>query len=151
MKVLGRFFASNDKGLIIAAFCAVLIAWFLIRVLGFRYIVQRLGNLGAESALDLPEEQAQFALNVGKITEKIAQRLNLPQPCFPTALAAIWLTSRCQIPTTLYLGAYKQETQLFAHAWLRCGKVIITGQAGHQAFTVLATFAIANVQASDSA
>jgi hypothetical protein len=44
--------------------------------------------------------------------------------------------------STLYLGLAKdRETQLQAHAWLRCGERILTGQRGMAGFTVISTFA----------
>jgi hypothetical protein len=54
------------------------------------------------------------------------------------------MLKRRRIAATLYLGVAKKESDpegLAAHAWLRCGDVILTGAAGHLHFTVVAAFA----------
>jgi hypothetical protein len=33
-----------------------------------------------------------------------------------------------------------QQTELTAHAWLKCGDVFITGEAGHEQYRVLSAF-----------
>jgi hypothetical protein len=46
------------------------------------------------------------------------------------------------VPSTLYLGLAKNnETQLEAHAWLRCGEHVLTGYKGMGRYTVIASFA----------
>lgn len=66
--------------------------------------------------------------------------------CFPQALVAkYWLRQR-HIPTTLYLGVALTKTadapraEMAAHAWLRCGPLIVTGGRGHERFTTVAHF-----------
>jgi hypothetical protein len=53
------------------------------------------------------------------------------------------MLKRRRIAATLYLGVAKDENKaekLAAHAWLRCGDVILTGAHGHRQFTVVAMF-----------
>ncbi len=47
------------------------------------------------------------------------------------------------IPGVFYLGAAKDEEskeKMKAHAWSQCGDTVITGDGGHEEFTVLSVF-----------
>jgi hypothetical protein len=46
------------------------------------------------------------------------------------------------VPATLYLGL-KNDTsrELLAHAWLRAGRLVVTGRRGHREFTHIVSFA----------
>ena len=57
-------------------------------------------------------------------------------------MAAMAMLKRRGITSTLYLGLAKDdEAKLQAHAWLRCGNRIITGEKEMTGFTTIATFA----------
>ena len=48
------------------------------------------------------------------------------------------------LPSTLYLGVARDGeagSGARAHAWLRSGHVVVTGGAGREQFTVVASFA----------
>jgi len=62
--------------------------------------------------------------------------------CLVQAVAAQLMLRRRSIPGTLYLGAVKDgDNTLLAHAWVRCGREILTGASGRERFTVVASFA----------
>lgn len=53
------------------------------------------------------------------------------------------MLKRRKIPSTLYLGLAKDEKKkdkLRAHAWLRCGSVILAGEREIDRFVVISTF-----------
>jgi hypothetical protein len=51
------------------------------------------------------------------------------------------MLQRRGITSTLYLGVdHGEEKWLDAHAWLRCGEVIVTGGAGAERFRIISTF-----------
>jgi hypothetical protein len=61
--------------------------------------------------------------------------------CLTEAIATKRLLAKYNIRSTLFLGVAKDENQkLIAHAWLRCGPRIISGEAGHQKFTIVQKF-----------
>ena len=61
--------------------------------------------------------------------------------CFAQAITAKVMLKHRHLPATLYLGVAKnKDRNLEAHAWLRCGSKIITGQSGMRRFTVVACF-----------
>jgi hypothetical protein len=63
--------------------------------------------------------------------------------CLVQALAGAALLRQRRLPAALYLGVAKAPRQpdaIIAHAWLRCGEVFLTGEAGHQTYAVLSVF-----------
>lgn len=62
--------------------------------------------------------------------------------CLAEAIAAQHMLHKRKIPSTLYLGiARKDDHEIIAHAWLRCGNSILTGRRGVKKFTVVSSFA----------
>jgi hypothetical protein len=54
------------------------------------------------------------------------------------------MLKRRRVPGAFYLGAVPSsgghDSQLSAHAWLKCGERILLGESGHEAFGVVSTF-----------
>ncbi|MEG0711156.1 MAG: lasso peptide biosynthesis B2 protein, partial [Niameybacter sp.] len=62
--------------------------------------------------------------------------------CLVQAMVAQYLLKRRRIATTLYLGVAKgSEGELKAHAWLRCGQMIVTGDGARRDYKEVARFA----------
>lgn len=73
----------------------------------------------------------------------VAARARLPwrSSCLCAALAAARMLRRRNLPATLYLGVAREEGEaLRAHAWLRSGELIVTGEPGMEDFAVIAGF-----------
>ena len=61
--------------------------------------------------------------------------------CLTEAIATKRLLERYNIKSTLFLGVTKDENQkLIAHAWLRYGEHIISGERGYLRFTIVEKF-----------
>ena len=65
--------------------------------------------------------------------------------CYDQALATTFMLKRRRISSTIYFGLHKETDQLLAHAWVRCGKKIISGKAGFDRFTPVAWFGSHNL------
>lgn len=62
--------------------------------------------------------------------------------CLVQAIAARWMLARRGVEGTIYLGMLKTSDNEFkSHAWMRCGRRIVTGRRGYKPFTVVSTFA----------
>ncbi len=65
--------------------------------------------------------------------------------CLPQAIAARLMLGRRGIANTLYLGVAKtkheDQIELEAHAWLRSGRIIVTGAELAHRFRIISTFA----------
>jgi len=81
--------------------------------------------------------RARWALKVA------AARTPWKSNCLTKAVAGAGMLRLRQIASTLALGVAKSTSErggMRAHAWLRCGGIIVTGGAGHKQYNVIATF-----------
>ena len=87
--------------------------------------------------IDLSYQPNEQALSCIKKTSTVIQKIGpyLKFRCFAQAIAAQRLLKKQNIPTQLYLGVYKKELNMKAHAWLKCGDLFVTGKRGHENFT----------------
>jgi hypothetical protein len=96
----------------------------------------------AESPYIDTEDQLAVAARIGWAVRGLGQRLPWMSQCLVQAVAATWMLRRRRIPCTLYFGLAKDpEAHLKAHAWVRCGTLVLTGNAARDGYTVVATFA----------
>jgi hypothetical protein len=125
-------------------------AWYLaaaqaaVHLLPFRWISPRLGSLGETNIeRSITQEQQREAQQVGWAVTALARYFPWDAKCLAQAVAGKWMLQRRDIPSTLYLGVervHSGEKWLEAHAWLRCGTDIVTGEPQHERFKVLAAF-----------
>jgi hypothetical protein len=127
-------------------------AWYLaaalvaIRLLPFSWIASRLGSPGEIPGehRDIEPERQQEARQVGWAVTALARYFPWDAKCLAQAVAGKWMLQCRGLPSTLYLGVervHDGDKWLEAHAWLRCGTEIITGERHHERFKVLAAFA----------
>lgn len=64
-----------------------------------------------------------------------------PTLCLVQAMTAKKMLRSHQLLSTIYLGIRKQDNKLKAHAWVRCGTIIVTGKKGMELYTVVGRFA----------
>jgi len=126
------------------AACYLAMALLAVRLLPFRWIAPRLGSPGkASGETDINAEQQQEAKRVGWAVTTLARYFPWDAKCLVQAVAGKWMLQRRGLPSSLYLGVERVnggEKWLEAHAWLRCGTDIVTGERQHERFKVLAAF-----------
>jgi hypothetical protein len=133
-----------ERRLLLEAFALLGVARLLVISIPFRWFAFSLGRHMNESCLRIDPSDLPVARMVGWAVCSAVRNIPWQSVCLPQAVAAQWMLKRRRIPGTLYLGVAKDETreeEFAAHAWLRCGDAILTGAAGHERFTVVATFA----------
>ena len=137
-----------DRWLLVEMFVLLGASWLALRLIPFRRLARRLGPLQSETALEASPAQLEQAQRVRLAIARVAPRTPWESNCFPQALAAkVWLR-RHAIPSTLYLGVALNkpdagvlpQAPMEAHAWLRCGPLLVTGARGSERFTVVARF-----------
>lgn len=137
-----------DRWLLVEVFALLGAARLVLRLVPFRRLARRLGPLQSETSMEaLPDQLAQ-AQRVRLAIARIAPRTLWESNCFPQALAAKFWLKRRGIPSTLYLGVALNKADVAApdapgmeaHAWLRCGPLVVTGARGSERFTVVARF-----------
>ncbi|RLA44043.1 MAG: lasso peptide biosynthesis B2 protein [Gammaproteobacteria bacterium] len=94
----------------------------------------------------LSPEQLQQASRIGKLVASAASATPWQSRCLAQVLVVQRLLARRDIPGQFYLGVRKggedgtDPAGLAAHAWLRCGDVIVNGGSGHEDYTVVSAF-----------
>ena len=118
----------------------VLMAYYRLQVHGrpFSEPAPKLGALGYETPLVRAGRNAWL---VHELMEAMFRRMKWKDSCLIRALTAKRLLNRMGERCTLYMGVRKDEgAAMQAHAWLRCGNLIITGGESRAGFTVTGIF-----------
>ncbi|MDD5711439.1 MAG: lasso peptide biosynthesis B2 protein [Smithellaceae bacterium] len=134
---------GEERLFLIEAVLLLGMARLMTLILPFKYIACSLGRRMAESDPRINTPQLRDAGLVGQAVVSASRYTLWRSVCLPQAIAAHWMLRRRGIPSTLYLGVAKDDAnsrKIIAHAWVRCGNVILTGAEGHGRFTVVATF-----------
>jgi hypothetical protein len=136
-----RALPAARRRVLLEALLALAAARSLTLLMPFRHYSRWLGQPGAGTpAASLPPDTAQIA---GQITWALAAAgANVPwdAPCLARAVAGKWMLRRRGIPSTLYLGAARDQNDLTFHAWLRAGDCIVTGESEARRHAVVASF-----------
>lgn len=134
----------SQRLVLLEAAWALTAAHVAVHLLPFRWLAPWLGSLGVESNEILnKQEQQEEAQQVGWAITSLSRYFPLDAKCLAQAVAGKWMVRRRGIPSTLYLGVeriHDGDKWLEAHAWLRCGTDVVTGEPEHERFKVLATF-----------
>jgi hypothetical protein len=132
-----------ERRLLLEAFVLLGVARLIVLILPFKWLAFSLGRHMNESGAQISVSDVHHARIVGKAIRSAANYTPWESVCLHQAVAAQWMLRRRHIAATVYLGVAKDDKKpekLIAHAWLRCGDVILTGAAGHRQFTVVSTF-----------
>ncbi len=132
-----------ERRLLLESFPLLGIARLAVLLLPFRWIAPSLGRHMEEIQNEVDFDRLERARLVGWAVRAAAIRTPWKSVCLPQAVTAQWMLRRRGIPATLYLGVKKtlpKGEALAAHAWVRCGDLVVTGAAGHRSYTVISTF-----------
>ncbi len=135
-----------ERWLLVQVFILLGVARLALRVIPFRHLAQHLGSRQVETAPDAPPEHLAQARRIALAIARVSPYTPWTSNCFPQALVARYWLRRRRIPSTLYLGVAltrsegAPNSEMTAHAWLRCGPLIVTGGPGHERYTVTACF-----------
>ena len=144
---LRKFFALDrqQKKLFIQAF--FLLGWVRISLLRtpFKVLLAKL-DLHRESVLQPPLEPSarEEARSIGWAVRTAASFTPWNSTCLVQVLAAPSMLRKQGIAGVLYLGvtndgAEQGSSGFLAHAWLMCNGEFITGEAGHEQYTVISS------------
>lgn len=120
----------------------LIIAKLLIIFIPFRYYASVLGHKQCETLRHkYSEEQLRNIFMIRRMIRSVSRHVIWKSKCFDQALAALFLLSKLQLPTTFYFGVQPKGESFEGHAWLRVGENIVTGDLGEVALTQLAAYA----------
>jgi hypothetical protein len=78
---------------------------------------------------------------IGRAIGRAARHVPFRAVCLQQAFAALLMLRRRGLAATVHLGLIREDSELKAHAWSRCGEVAVTGIAAARGFTPIAAFA----------
>lgn len=104
----------------------------------FSELSPKIGTLQYETPVETSPRNAWV---VHDLMGGMFRRVKWKDSCLIRALTAKKLLNRMGEKCTLYMGVRKNDGEaMTAHAWLRCGKCIVTGGESKQGYTVTAFF-----------
>lgn len=144
--------SMNKKWYAINIFILSGIIRAVILAVPFKKVKKHLGIYNVESTEEAGEEVNSIAEEIGDLVSRVCRITPWQSKCLVQAIVAKILLEHKKIDTTLYLGVAKEKTgNLTAHAWLRCGQTIVTGEGAMPQYKSVAKFAtIYNKKIKDS-
>lgn len=139
---INKFFriSREERSLFFHSLCLLFIWKVRIVFLPMPAYVKAFGQKGAEE-IDIVESQDHFIRKVQSAVQRADSILPWKSKCLTEAIATKRLLEKFNLRSTLILGVAKDESQkLIAHAWLKRGNKIISGERGHEKFTVVQKF-----------
>ena len=130
MSMIGFLKNNRYKRLSLEAFCYA--GWYRLCILLVKpkYLQKNWGEEGRESPEEETREHYLQAARIGQIVDRYCSKTAWESKCLVRALTARKLLQKRKIHSTLYLGCGRKEGKMVAHAWLRCGKMFVTGGNG---------------------
>jgi len=135
--------SSTERVLLLEAFLLLAAARLFVLALPFRWLASSLGRHMQEGEAPLAPADLKLARMIGGAVVSASNYTPWESACLPQAAAAKWMLKRRRIPGTVYLGVMKDEDRpetLAAHAWVRCGGIVLTGAPVNSRYTVISTF-----------
>ena len=131
--------ALIDYLLFAEAWCLLHLAKLVIVYMPFKKIASWMGRLQVESAYEM--KYSNVSIKIEHAIRRASNYTMHESKCYDQALTAKALLGQSGLPATIYFGLAKEsDSQLMAHAWVRCGERIISGKPGMERFTVVACF-----------
>ncbi|WP_304544399.1 lasso peptide biosynthesis B2 protein [Desulforamulus aquiferis] len=144
LRLLKNFIIMSwrEQRLFLEAYCLTGIVRLAIILFPFRRIAPFLGKYMAESSMLEDSVKLAIARRIGQLVTKASRFTPWESKCLVQAMVCKIMLRRRKINSTLYMGVGRDKIKgLVAHAWLRCGKTIISGAQGIKNFTTVGKFA----------
>ncbi|MEK6249408.1 MAG: lasso peptide biosynthesis B2 protein [Planctomycetales bacterium] len=149
MQRLRRFFLTSwpDRWLLVEAVWLTAWARLAVLILPWRWVSPFFGDHMQSTTLQQDADNDLLLRRVSWAVQAADRHVPWKAKCLIQALAARSMLSRRGVEGTIYLGMCKTaENEFKAHAWTRCGQRLVSGATGHEAFTVVSTFAFGPCQ-----
>lgn len=115
---------------------------FCIKKRPFSRLADKTGKSGYETDRSYEPADMEYLRSVKWAVTAASKRTPWESMCLVRALTAKKLLNRKGIPCTLYMGVRNKEKtgKMEAHAWLRTGRYIVTGENGYSNYVVTGIF-----------
>jgi hypothetical protein len=126
----------------VEAYCLLGLARLASLTVPLRWIVPFFGKIHGTTPDKVPEDEMRAARDISQAVENAARHTPWESRCLVQAIAANAMLRRRGMRGTLYLGLAKDErVGVCAHAWLRFGDMILTGESEVDEFSMAGSFA----------
>ncbi len=140
LKLIYNFiFKNKNRWLTVKAFLYAAYYRMCVLLISMDKLKKKFGILNNESSEIEEVQHYYYASRVSMVVNRVARRTPWESKCLIQALTAQRLLMQKKIPSTLYLGVGKEDKNMVAHAWLRCGEYYITGGNG-EGYAIVARF-----------
>lgn len=137
----------KEKLLMFFAWCLMVVAAMLLRLVPFRRLVPLLGEpLGAVGFLPLVnDKQLRRSRSIRSAVLRASRISPFRSDCLPQALVAAVLCRLFSVPASIHLGVRLEDAQksMAAHAWVCSGREPVTGGRSFNVYTPVSCFLIA--------
>jgi hypothetical protein len=127
-----------DRLLLLEALIRLGAARLFVALFSGKTVLSRLGPQAETSDHDDPDAQ-DLVSRIRWALAAASRRAPWRCQCLEQAIAGKWMLRSRGYATTLYLGLALAD-EIEAHAWLRCGSLIVTGGTGEARFAVMSKF-----------
>ena len=130
-----------DKVILLEALFLTGIARLVILSIPFGKYKKYIGTHKEETSFDINLEEYRVIKRIAWAVNTVSKYTPWESKCLVQALTAQRMLKERKVSSTLYLGVNKDEkNNMKAHAWLRCGQVIVTGGYNKNEFKEVAKF-----------
>lgn len=126
----------KEKLLFVEAFFLTGLMRAKILKVPFNKLKEELGTYNTESADDVVIDDYKKAKIVRDVVVTISKFTPWESLCLVQAMTVQRMLKKRGISTTIYLGVNKENQNMVAHAWIRCGRMFVTGGDGSGYATV---------------
>lgn len=131
VSVIGFLKNNNYKKWTILAYLYSMEFRFKILTVKPDKLKEQWGVRGEESPEDDDKQNYYIARGISRVVNRICNKTKWESKCLVRALTAQRLLKQKGIASTMYLGCgYDENGKMVAHAWLRVGKMYVTGGNG---------------------
>lgn len=141
MGIINYLKYNPQKKLTLLSYIYSAIFRFQICFIKSKYLRRGWGIEGEESPDTVEGWKYTYAQNVSYVVNRICTKTAWESKCLVRALTAQKLLKSKGISSTMYLGCGYDDGKMVAHAWLRCGKMYVTGGDG-TGYSVVDKFAV---------
>ena len=134
------YIESDIKKIFIKAYLYTGISRLALLTISFKKINSFIKNTNSESSYEINNDEHSYAQKVKWILENIDMYTPWESKCLVQALTAQKILREKKMVSTIYLGVNNENNKMTAHAWTRCGSLIVTGAKNKAAYTMVAKF-----------
>lgn len=141
VNIIGFFKDNHQKRVTLAVWCYAAIFRSAILYIPMSRLKKYLGAEGQESPEDAEPSEYKYAKLISKQVNRSANNTPWESKCLVRALTARKMLIKKGISSTLYLGVSTEDGKMIAHAWLRVGKMYVTGGNG-EGYSIVAKYKV---------